>query len=275
MRTLISLFIAVISLISFPLHAGFPTYHKDVSVEIIADDGRVYPVHNLHASKKNNFRAYLEATHGDNYGIRVRNLTGKRLGLVIAVDGRNIISGQQSHLKNNERMYILEPYQQASYKGWRTTNQKINRFYFTHAGDSYAGAWKDYTAMGVIVLAVFPEKQPRYYRPYEKKSRSNAGRNQAYDRAVEAPAAAKAESDFADSKEMQPGTGYGQEQHSYARVVHFEPQSTPSSKTFYKYEWRQTLCQKDIITCYKEPENRFWPNYENNYGFAPPPPGLN
>jgi hypothetical protein len=39
---------------------------------------------------------------------------------VISVDGRNIVSGQQSWLKNSERMYILEPYASYEYAGWRS-----------------------------------------------------------------------------------------------------------------------------------------------------------
>jgi len=39
--------------------------------------------------------------------IEVKNRLNRRVGLVIAVDGRNIISGTKSWLRNNERMYIL------------------------------------------------------------------------------------------------------------------------------------------------------------------------
>ena len=245
---------------------------KDIHIEIVADDGRVFPVHDLRQSSQNEFRSYLEANYGENYGIRVHNLTAKRVGLVIAVDGRNIISGQKSYLKPSERMYILGPYEQASYDGWRTSNHKINRFYFTDSGDSYAGAWNDYSAMGVIALAVYPEKQR--YRSQSKLKEKKFGRNhRSYDAPMELPSAsAKAESDSVFENESQPGTGFGNEQYSNVRVVQFDPVTVTSSKYFYKYEWRQTLCKKGIVDCHRQPENRFWSRYEEQYGYAPYPP---
>ena len=60
------------------------------------------------------------------------------LDVIEVVDGRNIITGKQSWLKSDERMYILEPYAQGEFKGWRTGADRINRFYFTSAADSYA-----------------------------------------------------------------------------------------------------------------------------------------
>lgn len=257
---------------TLPGWSGRAVQYQDVQIEIVADDGRVYPLHQFHHSERGVNRAYLEAVYGENYAIRVRNLTGNRIGVVIAVDGRNIVSGQRSYLKHNERMYILAPYEQASYKGWRTSNQKINRFYFTDAGDSYAGAWDDYSAMGVIAAAVFPEQRTDHYL-YEKKSRPSEKRNNTLgDMSGKRPGSIHEESGIASEADKQTGTGYGSEQHSYARVVHFDPVSNATSKVFYKYEWRQTLCAKRIISCYREPENRFWSRYNDYSGFAPSPP---
>ena len=50
-------------------------------------------------------------------------------------------------------MYILEPYGQGEFKGWRTNLDSINRFYFTDVADSYAAAFHDESAMGVIGVA--------------------------------------------------------------------------------------------------------------------------
>lgn len=38
------------------------------------------------------------------HGIAVRNLLDRKIGVVVAVDGRNIISGKKSWLGNSERM---------------------------------------------------------------------------------------------------------------------------------------------------------------------------
>ena len=53
-------------------------------------------------------RSYLQAEKGARYEVRVRNVTGERLGLVIAVDGRNIINGKKSDLARTEPMYVLD-----------------------------------------------------------------------------------------------------------------------------------------------------------------------
>ena len=76
-------------------------------------------------------RAYLEAERGRNYGVRVHNYTGGRIGLDVAVDGRNIISGRESHLSTKEPRYVRGPREQATYDGWRTSDTNVHRFVFT------------------------------------------------------------------------------------------------------------------------------------------------
>ena len=133
-------------------------YHP-VEIEIIADNGNhfsIYPVTQRHLKKE--YRAYVEAINGENYSLNIRNYSNQRLGLVIAVDGRNIISGKKSKLKHSENMYILGPYETQSYSGWRTSSKDIHRFYFTDSENSYAEAFDDDSAMGVIAVAVYEEK---------------------------------------------------------------------------------------------------------------------
>lgn len=253
-----------------PVLAYIPHNSGDVAVEIITDDGRVLPVHAVRHRDGKAYRAYLEAVYGKNYGIRIYNRTGKRIGLVIAVDGRNIISGDKSRLQSSEQMYILGPYERSSFDGWRTSTKDIHRFYFTEAGDSYAGAWDDYSAIGVIAVAVFPEKT--YYRPYrQRRDRLSSGADAAAGAARPAPAPVqeKSEGNMQDSA-SQPGTGFGKKQYSRVRLVHFDPMATASSQYFFKYEWRESLCKRGIIDCGANTPNRFWPD---NMEFAPFPPG--
>ena len=60
-------------------------------------------------------------------------------------------------LRADERMYVLPPHESATYEGWRTERDTVNRFYFTEPGDSYAAAFGDRSAMGVIAVAAFRE----------------------------------------------------------------------------------------------------------------------
>jgi hypothetical protein len=229
---------------------------SDVEVQIRTDSGRtlpLYPVTAGHPVRK----AYAEAVKGENYSILVRNKLNRRIGIVVAVDGRNIISGKKSWLRNSERMYILEPYESGEFNGWRTGSDRINRFFFTTAADSYAASFRDESAMGVIAVAVYPEVRrcdPPWYGSSQEIARNKSARS--------ATPSSRAE-------EKSAGTGYGREEYSPSRLVAFEPESQPAEKIFLKYEWRSTLCKKGIIRCGRTPEhrNRMW----DEEGFAPPP----
>ena len=262
------------TLLLFPgsLWATHPAHSASLQIAFVADDGRSYPIYDTGQPRSGTtYRTYLEATYGDNYAIRVTNNSHRRLGLVIAVDGRNIISGQKSNLAPSERMYILDPWQSATYNGWRTSNKRINQFFFTDAEDSYAGAWQDHSAMGVIALAVFNEKM--LYRPYAKKSAPRMSGRHDMPAEMESSVDRAEASDVYKEKNKQAGTGFGDEKYSYARVVKFNPHRVAMEKYFYKYEWRETLCQQGIIDCFPRSPNRFWPEHEQGFGYAPYPPG--
>ena len=261
-----------------------------IEVRIVTDDGRTlptYPVKMRHNLKK----VYAEAVKGDHYRIEVRNRLNRRVGLVIAVDGRNIVSGEKSWMRSSERMYILGPYETCEYSGWRSSGDRINRFYFTDVPDSYAAAFGDESAMGVISVAAYPEvhryqpPQPRvqsqtapsWQRDNAGRSAGSADRSESSAPSAQAPApagevarnrAAKSESKALESA----GTGYGHEEYSPVQIVAFEPESRPTETIHFKYEWRRTLCRLGVVSCGTPPRqysNRMW----DNGGYAPPPPG--
>jgi hypothetical protein len=250
-----------------------------VEVQIVRDDGwslPTYPVKIRHDVRK----AYAEAVKGDHYRIEVTNRLNRRVGVVIAVDGRNIISGGKSWLKNSERMYILEPYGSGEFAGWRSTQDRINRFYFTDAPDSYAAAFGDESAMGVIAVAVFPEVQrrpqplSRYYPSIERNREDNSAGAAQRKHADAAPSASsptlKDKASAMQSNESA-GTGYGREEYSPSQIVAFEPERQAADKIYLKYEWRSTLCRLGVVACEKPcrpAPNRLW----DDYGYAPPPP---
>ena len=247
--------------------SNYDRINHSVAIDIIKDNGEsfsIYPVKNR--MPKYEYRAYLEAINGQNYGLRVRNYTNQRLGFVIAVDGRNIISGEKSYLKYNENMYILEPFETQTYMGWRTSSNDIHRFYFTEKDDSYAQAFGDDSAMGVIAIAVFEENLPKLRVKKHKES--------AKQRAPSAGRVFENSAPAEDRAESEAGTGFGEHSSSHARRVQFNPKRTELVKYFYKYEWRETLCHKQIIDC-GTIKNRFWPHHNNEIGFAPYPPGYN
>lgn len=256
------IFIAWMFLCVFAPMASAAAIGDTVEVSIITDDGRYLPFYtaNIQPALK---KVYAEAIKGDHYRIIIRNKLNRRIGLVVAVDGRNIISGQKSWLKNNERMYVLEPHAAGEYAGWRTAQDKINRFYFTDVADSYSAAFGDESAMGVIAVAVYPEieNEPCSGFPcwFSGKSEQKIRKDKA--------AAPSMESRVYESA----GTGYGREEYSPSYQVVFHPEKKAAESILIKYEWRKTLCDLKIIPHCGHPyysHNRLW----DHDGFAPPPP---
>jgi hypothetical protein len=244
---------------------------RDVEVEVVNDRGRPFPQYPLRRGGGSTvYKAHLEAVRGSNYSIRIRNRSDQRIGVVIAVDGRNVISGDRSNLRPDERMYVLEPGQRETYEGWRTGRNRVNRFYFTDAGDSYAGAWGDASAMGVIAVAAFREAvsyPPPRPKPWSEDREDNRRSDER--RMQSAPPAAV---DAPRSMQAAPGTGYGESEWSPSRRVEFEPARRPFARFFLKYAWRDTLCREGVIDCGRDrprPYNRLW---DENDDYAPPPP---
>jgi len=269
---LLSLVLALILTAPCMASSKFKHNYQPIEIEIVSDNGdrfSIYPVTQLHL--KNEYRSYVEAINGENYSLNIRNHSNQRMGLIIAVDGRNIISGKKSKLKHSENMYILGAYETQSYAGWRTSSRDIHRFYFTEFEDSYAHAFEDDSAMGVIAVAVYEEKQPFFSKRKEKKSISKPSA-QAPNRSYDASRSGAANDSVLAEQEA--GTGFGEHKTSHVRRVQFNAKRYALSKNFYKYEWRETLCLKNIINCgYRhKKKNRFWPSDDYELGYAPHPP---
>lgn len=251
-----------------------------VDIDLVADDGRTIPAYRIvPPGAPGVHRSFVEAEKGVTYGIRVTNRTGGRVGVVIAVDGRNIISGETSRLRAAERMYILPPYGSETYEGWRTARDTVNRFYFTDPADSYAAAFGDESAVGVISVAVFRERpepppvltttRPRDREPAILRGGQGAeGRGPAADRALSAPPPAAAKELAPERGEGKAGTGFGEEAWSPSVRVAFRAERHPVERHVMKYEWRETLCRLGIADCRRSSDR-----FADDGGFAPYPPG--
>ena len=274
MKTIAGIILALVVLATNSLGAGSD---EAIEVRIITDEGRALPTY-LVRQNKDVKKVYAEAIKGEHYHIEVINRLNRKVGLVIAVDGRNIISGAKSWLKRSERMYILEPYASGKFSGWRTGQNRVNRFYFTDPPDSYAKAFGDSSAMGVIAVAAYPERQRQVTSPpigqwspfvnsSKGESRGAAPAPQAADRSNKARSGGQAEKVLESA-----GTGYGRGEYSPVRTVAFEPERHAVQAVYIKYEWHATLCSLGVINCRApslQPPNRMWG--ENSY--APAPPG--
>jgi hypothetical protein len=272
MKKIIILLAAVIMALSVSVSFAYrpPVRAVDpVTIEIIGEDGssfQVIPHKNYREGATRIIKQYLEARKGQNYSIVVRNRTSDRIGVVVAVDGRNIISGKQSNLANHEEMYLIDPHGYAKFQGWRTDSSTVHQFYFTDVPDSYsAKTFRDTSAMGVIAVAAYREKVKR---PPVYKSARPSGSSEGAAAPRAAPGRSAKSMDRA--KEESAGTGFGESVYAPVERVHFEPLATPAQKILVKYEWRSTLCKKGLISCgprHKE-GNRLW----DEGGYAPYPP---
>ena len=257
--------LAVIMAAASPAHSfGRAILPGEVNIEVISDRGNVFqaiPHQDFWRNKTRIIKRYLEAKKGENYGIVITNSTPERVGVVIGVDGRNIITGKRSELGNNEAMYIVNAYESVRCDGWRTGNDQVHRFYFTDAPDSYSvKTFGDSSAMGIIAVAVYREKQQP--RPVLENRLDGV--------AVPAPPSSRKpqSADRALAKESA-GTGFGEAQYSPVITVQFKPERDPVQKTLVKYEWREVLCRKGILSCGRELGTRLW----DEERYAPYPPG--
>ncbi len=250
-------------------HYRFPVSDDLVEIEIYGDDSGQFPLYSAPSdyAREGGRRWYLPARRGERFTIEVRNRGDSTVGLVISVDGRNIITGERSYLRSQEGMYILPPRRSGRYSGWRSNLREVQRFYFTEAPDSYAGAWGDYSQMGMIAVAAFRERYtpPRYALPLDSRE-FNAKTAPASSRAGRTSTEYRQEKALRDDSEA--GTGYGERHYSPVREVSFEPESLPFQRLTIRYDWPENLRRMGIIP---GPRYRV-PSPESDRPFAPPPP---
>ena len=119
---------------------------------------------------------------GDRYNIRVYNPTGERIEAVVTVDGRDAISGDVGDYVT-QRGYLIEAWGSLLVEGFRRSLDEVAAFRFTGRGGSYSALRGTPQHVGVIGVAVFPEKlrppprpvwrpRPRYVPDSEYQRRS-------------------------------------------------------------------------------------------------------
>jgi len=104
---------------------------------------------------------YVMGHTGERYIIRVSNHTGRRIEAVVTVDGRDAIDGKSGDFQH-KRGYLVSAWGQVDIDGWRLSQSQAAAFRFSSVADSYAARTGNAREVGVIGVAVFPE---RIYRP--------------------------------------------------------------------------------------------------------------
>ena len=105
--------------------------------------------------------SYVMGRTGERYVIRVSNHTGRRIEAVATVDGRDAVDGKPGDFQH-KRGYLVPAWGQVDIDGWRLSQSQAAAFRFSSVADSYAARTGNAREVGVIGVAVFPE---RVYRP--------------------------------------------------------------------------------------------------------------
>jgi hypothetical protein len=268
-----------------------PTVHGrlvDVQVEVEGCDVPLYPSSNWDG------RRYFEATRGREYSVVLRNVTGQRVAVLVAVDGLNVISGQRSSLGNGEAMYVLDPYGATTIRGWRTSLDDVRRFVFVDEERSYATRSGQANGdLGWIRVLAFRERQPVACVPQfraqddargepapapaaepENAQRQSAGSESRADApsvAEKKTAGRDALGKLADKDEANanPGTGWGRGAYDPVREVEFVAESRPLDRVTLRYEYADGLRALGITPV--RDHDRTWQRDHGQLGFAAAP----
>ena len=192
---------------------------------------------------------YVLGHTGDRYVIRVHNHSGRRVEAVVSVDGRDVIDGKPGDFRS-KRGYLVPAWGQVDIDGWRLSDSRAAAFRFSSVADSYAARMGNAREVGVVGVAVFPE---RVFRPRpipvpppccidldrrdgygyedaaeaERKSTSQppapAAAAEAGPMASAGAARGKASADYAPSRRERPGLGteFGEAVTSHIQEVDF------------------------------------------------------
>ncbi len=267
-------------------HAGAPPQSVGdlvaLDVQVDGDQAPLYP------AADGTSRYYLEARRGAGYEITLANRSGERLGAVLTVDGLNVISGERD--QGVGRMYVLDPWQRTTVRGWRSSLDEVHAFTFVDEKRSYATrSGKANAKMGWIELFVYRERRRIVQQDIEPRPplvRRHAeapepppvqAGSPAWDSPVPATRdkAARGEAEAAAetgaNAQSYPGTGWGRRTHDPVVLVSFAPEPQPCKTVTLRYEYRAALVALGVLAPHTAPRDRLWRRDHAEMGFARPP----
>lgn len=252
--------------------ACMPLSARDiVELDVIdRDSGRWLPEYDHRG------QAWIAGVPGHRYAVRLTNTTGRRVLVVLSVDGVNAVTGQTAAASQGG--YVLAPWESAEIAGWRKSLDDVAQFVFTDLPDSYAARTGRPDNVGVIGIAVFRERQLRpVYAPPPPASPPIAAQAGARERAsgdaakASSPTAA-AEQAMAEAAPQRLGTGHGQREWAPVGQTEFVRASrTPHQVSQIRYDDADTLVALGILPRFDAPHARQAPKAFPN-GFVADPP---
>jgi hypothetical protein len=226
-------------------------------------------------------RHYFEALKGRNYSVVIRNNSGRRVGVLLAVDGLNVVNGERTSLSRHEPMYVLDAYESAEIRGWRTSLDEVRRFVFVNEERSYAERTGQANGdLGWIRVLSFREVQPvlGWLKSQEVRGRdfddSRANKEEAAAPRSEAKARGQASDESAMraepeamAPEANPGTGWGSRSRDRVERTEFRAEARATDHLVLRYEYASGLRALGIFP----QRSRLWERENGQLGFAKPP----
>ena len=211
-------------------------------------------------------RTYVVGQPGNEYAIRIRNCSERRVLAVVSVDGVNVITGETA--APDQSGYVIEPYGYVNIEGWRKDLDRTAAFYFTDPRDAYATRTGRPDDLGVIGVAVFRERER--WVPLTSSAVSDAPTEAASQEAAEMKSQrGSRESPAAAAPAL--GTGHGRREWSPARRVEFERAgASPDQRVVIRYDRLENLAAMGVLP---RPSPRWRdPNpFPGALGFVPDP----
>lgn len=202
-------------------------------------------------------RTYVEARHGAEYEVRVRNPLPYRVAVALSVDGLNTIDARHTSAWNASK-WVIEPYGTITIGGWQMSSQRARRFYFTSERDSYGAKLGQTANLGLVTAVFFRERRPvpvpivPPYPIYKDERRRSRGED-APSKAPSAGASAES-SDKRQSNVMRPevdeeyaATGIGRSVQNDVRFVNMDLDSRPAAEVTLRYEYYPALVRLGIL----------------------------
>jgi hypothetical protein len=162
-----TLLLAADSCAASPLPGGQPLRDRVAGYEMtVLVDGVPAPTFDYAGG------SYVLGQLGARYTLRVSNHTGRRVEAVVSVDGRDAIDGRPADFRG-KRGYLIPAWGSVDIDGWRISRSEAAAFRFSSVPDSYAARTGNGREVGVIGVAVFPERYlpppPPVYYPYPRR----------------------------------------------------------------------------------------------------------
>lgn len=228
-----------------------PDHARLVRLEVVdRDSGAALPQYPYRRER------WVAGEDGQPYILRLSNLTGALVLVVLSVDGINVVTGETAD--PSQSGYVLAPYATAEIDGWRKSMHEVAAFRFSAAEGSYAARTGRPSDLGVIGAAVFREA-------------ATLAEHSAAPRAQAAEAMAGADAARAASPTSPLGTAHGERRWSPSARTHFvRARAAPDEVVALRYERRDALLARGVIRVERQPwwarEPRAFPG-----GFVPDP----